>query len=103
MSPFTTLSFRKVLRLFSRKLLLFLLALCCSAAYSQSIAQALATTATRVAILEQTITGQVTDENEEPLPGVNILVKGSTQGTVTDVEGSYRLTVPDDATTLVFS
>ncbi|MEM8966895.1 MAG: TonB-dependent receptor [Bacteroidota bacterium] len=54
--------------------------------------------------LEQTITGQVTDlSTNEPLPGVNILAKGTTTGTVTDVEGNYRLTVADEVTTLVFS
>ena len=52
---------------------------------------------------DKTITGNVTDENEEGLPGVNILVKETTIGTVTDVDGNYSLTVPDDATTLVFS
>lgn len=53
---------------------------------------------------ERTITGKVTDlETGEDLPGVNILVKGTTQGTVTDVEGNYRLSVPSDATTLIFS
>lgn len=58
--------------------------------------------------LEKTISGTVTDENNEALPGVNILVKNTTTGTVTDIEGNYRLNVPDDATgrqpvTLVFS
>ncbi len=54
--------------------------------------------------LQQTLTGTVTDgENGEPLPGVNVLAKGTTQGTVTDVDGNYRLTVSDDVTTLVFS
>ena len=54
--------------------------------------------------LEKTITGQVTDlSNNETLPGVNVLVKGTTIGTVTDVEGNYRLDVPDDAEMLVFS
>ena len=53
---------------------------------------------------EKTITGQVTDlSNDETLPGVNILVKGTTIGTVTDIDGNYRLTAPDDAETLVFS
>jgi len=53
---------------------------------------------------EKTVTGTVTDlETGEALPGVNILVKGTTQGTVTDIEGSYRISVPSDATTLVFS
>ena len=55
-------------------------------------------------IIEKTITGQVTDlSTGETLPGVNILVKGTTIGTITDVEGNYRLTTPDDAETLVFS
>ncbi|MGB3851487.1 MAG: TonB-dependent receptor [Tunicatimonas sp.] len=53
---------------------------------------------------ERTITGQVTDlSNGETLPGVNILVKGTNLGTVTDIEGNYRLTAPSDAETLVFS
>ena len=51
---------------------------------------------------EKTVTGLITDENQEGLPGVNIVVKGTTIGTVTDVSGNYRLNVPDDATTLVF-
>lgn len=55
-------------------------------------------------VMEQTITGTVTDqENGEPLPGVNILAKGTTMGTVTDIEGDYRVTVADDVSTLVFS
>ena len=34
------------------------------------------------------VSGVVRDESGEPLPGVNILVKGTTQGTVTDIEGN---------------
>ena len=52
----------------------------------------------------KTISGQVTDlATDEPLPGVNILAKGTTTGTVTDINGNYRLTVADEVTTLVFS
>lgn len=55
-------------------------------------------------MVEKTITGQVTDlSTDEGLPGVNIVVKGTTIGTVTDIEGNYRLIAPDDAETLVFS
>ncbi|MEM9830526.1 MAG: TonB-dependent receptor [Bacteroidota bacterium] len=55
-------------------------------------------------LLEQTITGRVTDvATNETLPGVNVLVKGTTVGTVTDVDGDFRLTAPDDAEVLVFS
>ncbi|WKN42852.1 SusC/RagA family TonB-linked outer membrane protein [Tunicatimonas pelagia] len=53
---------------------------------------------------QNTISGTVTDgENNETLPGVNVLVKGTTIGTITDVEGKYSISVPDDAETLVFS
>ena len=54
--------------------------------------------------VDKTITGTVTDgDTGDGLPGVNVLVKGSNTGTVTDVSGNYRLSVPDDATTLIFS
>lgn len=54
-------------------------------------------------LLEKEISGTVTDENGLSLPGVSVLIKGTTQGTVTDINGNYILSVPDDATTLVFS
>ncbi len=53
--------------------------------------------------LDKTISGKVTDENQDGLPGVNIVVKGTTVGTVTDVNGNYRLSVPDETTILLFS
>jgi TonB-linked SusC/RagA family outer membrane protein len=50
-----------------------------------------------------TVTGKVTDQSGQPLPGATIVVKGTTQGTVTDVDGNYSLSnVPANAT-LVFS
>ncbi|MEL7002853.1 MAG: SusC/RagA family TonB-linked outer membrane protein, partial [Bacteroidota bacterium] len=52
---------------------------------------------------QRTISGQVLDENNSPLPGANVLVKGTSNGTVTDIEGNYTLQVPNDANTLVFS
>ena len=56
-----------------------------------------------VAVVARTISGTVTDEEDEALPGVNVVVKNSTVGTVTDINGNYSLTVADDAQTLVFS
>ena len=56
-----------------------------------------------VIIEEKTITGKVTDELGNELPGVNVLLKGTNVGTVTDVSGKYSINVPDDVTTLVFS
>ena len=52
---------------------------------------------------EKRISGKVTDDNKEPLPGVNVVVKGTTTGTVTDVDGNFQLSAPDNAQTLVFS
>ncbi len=56
-----------------------------------------------VATVDRTISGTVTDEEDESLPGVNVVVKNTTVGTVTDIDGNYSLTVADDAQTLVFS
>ena len=45
---------------------------------------------------EITVTGKVTSgEDDGGLPGANVIVKGTSQGTVTDVEGNYSITVPD--------
>lgn len=50
------------------------------------------------------IRGNVTSaEDGSVLPGVSIVVKGTTIGTVTDIDGNYSLSVPQDVTTLVFS
>lgn len=49
------------------------------------------------------ISGQVTSYDEkETIPGVNILVKGKDQGTVTDISGNYTIVAPEDGV-LVFS
>src|SRR5699024_5832682 len=48
--------------------------------------------------------GQVTDASDgSSLPGVNIIVKGTTTGTTTNIDGEYNLRVPADADTLIFS
>ncbi len=52
---------------------------------------------------QRTINGRVTDTENEPLPGVTVLIKGTRQGTVTNPDGNYSLSnVPEDAI-LVFS
>ncbi|WP_228450570.1 SusC/RagA family TonB-linked outer membrane protein [Chryseolinea soli] len=52
---------------------------------------------------EITIKGKVTEETGESLPGVNVLVKGTTTGTTTDSDGNFSLVVPDNSTSLIFS
>ena len=54
-------------------------------------------------VAAQTVTGTVTDESDAPIPGVNVLVKGTTVGTTTDTNGRYTLEVPDENSILVFS
>lgn len=54
-------------------------------------------------VSEFQISGTVTADTGEPLPGVNVLVKGTTNGTVTDGNGKYALNLNDGSETLVFS
>lgn len=57
----------------------------------------------KIAQQQQTVTGKVTDGNQEPLPGVTIVLKGTTQGTITDINGEYTLTGVAPGGILVFS
>jgi len=49
------------------------------------------------------ITGTITDENGNPLPGVNVQVEGTTTGTITDVNGRYTIELPDRNAVLLFT
>ncbi|WP_192579145.1 TonB-dependent receptor [Dyadobacter aurulentus] len=53
--------------------------------------------------IDKSVNGRVTDEKGDALPGVSIMVKGSNQGTTTDNDGNYRLTVPEGSVFLIFS
>jgi len=58
----------------------------------------------RINIADREISGNVSEKGSgEGLPGVNIMIKGSTSGTVSDANGNYSLNVPDGSVTLVFS
>ena len=52
---------------------------------------------------QRTVTGTVLDDTGESLIGANVLVKGTTIGTVTDIDGSFSIDVPDGSNTLVIS
>jgi iron complex outermembrane receptor protein len=49
------------------------------------------------------ISGKVVDESNEPLPGVSIVIVGTTTGTITDGNGNYSLTIPSGSRELKFS
>src|SRR5687768_17707503 len=53
--------------------------------------------------LEIPVKGRVIGEDGSGLPGVSVVVKGTTIGTVTDVDGNYSLNVPDENSVLSFS
>ncbi len=54
-------------------------------------------------LAQRTITGKITDTRGDALIGTTILVKGSTVGTISDVDGTYSITVPQGSNTLAFS
>ena len=56
-----------------------------------------------IAIAQRTVTGTVSDESGETLIGASVLVKGTTSGTVTDIDGKFSLNVPANAELLVVS
>ncbi|QNF32120.1 carboxypeptidase-like regulatory domain-containing protein [Adhaeribacter swui] len=58
---------------------------------------------TKRPVLAATITGKITSATGEGLPGVTVLVKGTTTGTASSADGSYSITAPTDNGTLVFS
>ncbi|NPA44298.1 MAG: TonB-dependent receptor plug domain-containing protein, partial [Chlorobi bacterium] len=75
------------MRSLNKILLLFIFVLFTGFAYSQT-----------------EVSGTVKSANDkEPIPGVTVLVKGTTEGTVTDLNGKYKITVPKESNTLTFS
>lgn len=52
---------------------------------------------------KKTVTGRVAGENGAPVAGVAVFIKGTTTGTITDQEGNYRIELPSENETLVFS
>ncbi|MBV5315039.1 MAG: TonB-dependent receptor [Prolixibacteraceae bacterium] len=52
---------------------------------------------------EKSVAGRVTDENSEAIPGVTVVVKGTTKGTITDFNGNFKISVPVGKTVVQFS
>lgn len=58
----------------------------------------------QLALAQRTITGSVVGEsNNDPLIGASVVVTGTTNGTITDIDGKFSIAVPQDATTLTVS
>lgn len=58
---------------------------------------------TEAVLQQQSVSGTVKDESGEPVPGATVFIKGTSKGTITDMDGKFSLEVPADATTIVFS
>lgn len=52
---------------------------------------------------QKTVSGRVTDAMNEGMPGVNVQVKGTTTGTITDLDGNFTISVPNSKSVLVFT
>lgn len=62
----------------------------------------ISTSSARQAVVDILVSGKVTDESGAPLPGVSVIVEGSSTGTATDMDGAYTLNVPENSS-LIFS
>src|SRR5690625_1350122 len=55
-------------------------------------------------VVQETVRGRVLDaQDETPLPGVNVVIQGTSTGTVTDLDGMYELNVPSNDIVLIYS
>ncbi|MEM9991706.1 MAG: SusC/RagA family TonB-linked outer membrane protein, partial [Bacteroidota bacterium] len=68
-----------------------------------SLILALVFAVTSIALAQRTVTGTITDNAGEALIGASVLVKGTSSGTVTDVDGNYKVSVPEGGNTLIVS
>ncbi|WP_461131198.1 SusC/RagA family TonB-linked outer membrane protein [Spirosoma aerophilum] len=91
----------RLIRVSSTQLLLA--ALCVSFTYAGKPVNPKLSVHQSVKVADRTLTGRVTDEKSEGLPGVSVILKGTQRGTVTDADGQYKIDVPDGSSTLVFS
>ncbi|MCU4174045.1 SusC/RagA family TonB-linked outer membrane protein [Carboxylicivirga sp. N1Y90] len=57
----------------------------------------------QAAFAQKALTGTVVDEKGESIPGVNVMIKGTMNGTITDMEGSYHLEVKNNNAVLIYS
>lgn len=49
------------------------------------------------------VSGRITDPQQQPVPGVTVQIKGTTQGIIADADGRYSITVPSEGSVLIFS
>ncbi|CAG4997848.1 TonB-dependent receptor P26 [Dyadobacter sp. CECT 9275] len=90
---------RKTLRKFSR--IIFCHSILTCAAVSLPAVHAMPVVV--ASKIDKTITGKISDENGVGLPGVSVIMKGSTTGTISDSEGKYTISLPNNGAILIYS
>ncbi len=87
------------LKIFARLFWIICLYIGCATSYTYA-----ALIPTKILKLTKSITGKVISNDDKiGIPGASIIVKGTTLGTISDVDGNYTIDVPTDSNTLVFS
>lgn len=87
-----------IIKLFMELKIVFLII-----AINVSIGLALSGNSSIPELQQKRISGMVTDKNGAPLPGVNVVIRGTALGAITDIEGKYSLEIPPEARSLTFS
>ena len=90
-------------RLRDAKMKLTVLFLFASFISVQASAEVNAPDANSISSMEQTVSGTIKDANGNPLPGVTVLEKGTSNGAVTDIDGKFTMTVAGTESVLVMS
>ena len=85
------------------KLCSFLLLINVSVAFASTSGSTISLSSENITQSSITVTGTVVDTEGLTMPGVNIIVKGTTTGVITDIDGNFRISVPDKNSVLVFS
>ena len=90
---------------FRNRMRLFLVLGLCLVAFTQVVSAADSITDTNESLQQdgKTITGKVIDANGEPLIGVSIVIEGTVQGVITDLDGNFSIVTPSEDNVLVFS
>ena len=102
----TQIGYRKLLRIM--KISFFLLFVSCLQTFAlipdnHSVRLSMNVENDNTSKQDNPVTGKITDENGVPLIGVNITVKGTLIGTISDANGNFSLNLPENADILVFS
>lgn len=99
---FSTFRMQSILEKSLKTALFSLLSLSIQAASASPISE-MALNKTSLLAFQKIAKGKVTDEKGVPIPGVNVVIKGTKTGVQTDMDGSFAIEVPSSSTVLVFS